>query len=91
MEFTVLRTSGWAGDGWEVVGVFASRAEAAEAAEAAHRSDARLSGYITAVIGSVRACPDHGPGCVVGDTSRVAVGEAHLRSRRCHIRDTYYS
>lgn len=90
-KFTAIKTSGYQGDGWELIGTFDTRKEALEAATASHRNDARSSGYITAVIGETRFCEDHGIGCLIGDTSRVNVRESHLRSRKCHIRDTYYS
>ena len=84
-KYTVIATSGWQGDWWRVVGYAGTRGEAEVMRHAAAQCDARETGYITAVIGETHFCADHGLGCELGDTSRVKVRAAHLRSRRCHI------
>lgn len=81
--YTVIMTSGWQGDGWYYVDEFDTRKEAEQKAAQVSRTEAKMRGYITAIVGATRTCDEcGGHHCLNADTSRVKQGP---RSRKAHI------
>src|SRR5580700_8863685 len=86
-EFTVLATSAWQGDGWQLIAITETRKAAQAIADAIYTADPRSTGHIVAVCGQAKPHPTMDFAYIV-DTSRVKINGAHLRARRCTVNAT---